>query len=1512
MFRKTMVFSSMLLFCIPVQLFGIDPSFKDSEIRDIPRLLNYQGYLTDTLGVPIDDTLDMTFKIFDDASGGSEWWSETQSNIPIEQGVFHAILGNNNLIPDSVFLDGTNQWLEVTLAGTITLSPRTRMTSAGHAYVAIYADTAGYAHNMGADNDWSVTDSVLHTNNYWGIARGGVNNVMHGSYIYSHLNFGIACTTGHSVLDERYCTVNGGYGNAAIREYTTVSGGYSNRAFYDGATVSGGYDNLANGDCSTVGGGQHNEAGNDYAAVTGGYNNIADRSYSFIGGGGDNLVQGYYSALCGGYADTISSDAHYSYLFGIGSKLTADSTFMVDMPYIRFGDEVSGYEFPAQDGSPGDFLVTDGGGQLHWYSDAGGKWTITDTVLYTKGYWGIARGGAGNVVYGDSAYTYTNLGGRACTTGVNGEDYLYAAICGGLGNRADSSFSVVVNGYKNQALGRYSFVGCGQQNIAANLRSGVICGVQNTASGSHSFVGGGYNNVASDIYSFIGGGSNNTANANNSVVTGGGGNFIEGDYSAILGGKDDSIMATADYSYLFGIGSKLTADSTFMVDMPHIWFGSEIDGYEFPGSDGSADQILMTDGSGQLSWNDIPDDNDWTLSGNDMYASITGNVGIGTSSPLEKLHVAGDDTLGRLIISSVSTTADHDAELILAENVDNSFNMSLKYDGGTNELYVYGRSGATLYGPHLTIERDGDIGINKTNPSYALDIDGTAAMTGFRLTTGASSGYVLTADASGNGTWQTFASDNDWTRGGLNDTILYTGNLLGIARGDAGNELYGDSVHTHVNFGIACTTGSFGTPNPYLTIAGGYANRATGAAAAVGGGSGNNALGNHSVIAGGRSNTINYDEYASILGGFQNYIDGYYATISGGYADTVYARYGGIFTGYRNTAGNNIEDSCAVIINGRDNEITDKYGLIANGNNNISSNDFASIINGLDNSVSGSYSVITGGSSNTAVGSRSFIGNGYTNNTAGSYSFIGSGYQNSATNSYAFVGNGYQNEAGANRSFVGGGYRNVIDVNGQYAFIGSGYADTVSAYYGGILAGRQNVVGDAATDSAAVIVGGRSNRATAKYTFVGGGYDNAATNDYATVAGGNLNVASGHASFIGGGQLNVASGARAIAAGYRAKANHADAFVWADGTAADFASSGANQFLIRASGGVGIGLNDPGAELDVGGVMRARGMTWPSAGEGMELAYSSTAKRGYIQVYDRDASAWGVLYLGQGKVGIGIADPSAHLDVVGDDTLGRLLIAPEGTNVDDDAELLLGENETYTHGMAIKYDGGTNQLGFYGNSSGTIYGPHMVIGRNDGDISVGTTSGLARFYVNAGSDVGKEAVYGYSPNGEGGYFSNSTNDYYALTAWNNTGSGGVVRGLYVHGHAYATGGYQTDMGGKQTGFSVTSADREIIISGSSSLKNGSLDIQFPSNIRSAISADVAIIVTVTPTCECNGIYLSKKSATGFQVKELKKGKSNATFDWIAVARVKGYEKRIYTPKLAKKSQAKNKPVEIDN
>lgn len=88
-----------------------------------------------------------------------------------------------------------------------------------------------------------------------------------------------------------------------------------------------------------------------------------------------------------------------------------------------------------------------------------------------------------------------------------------------------------------------------------------------------------------------------------------------------------------------------------------------------------------------------------------------------------------------------------------------------------------------------------------------------------------------------------------------------------------------------------------------------------------------------------------------------------------------------------------------------------------------------------------------------------------------------------------------------------------------------------------------------------MIGGGEGNRAVGRYSVIPGGIDNSAVESYT------------------------------FAAGRRAKADHEGAFVWADSTDDDFASTRADEFAIRASGGIrlhsnrGISLNAASAPI---------------------------------------------------------------------------------------------------------------------------------------------------------------------------------------------------------------------------------------------------------------------------------------------------------------------------------------------
>lgn len=154
---------------------------------------------------------------------------------------------------------------------------------------------------------------------------------------------------------------------------------------------------------------------------------------------------------------------------------------------------------------------------------------------------------------------------------------------------------------------------------------------------------------------------------------------------------------------------------------------------------------------------------------------------------------------------------------------------------------------------------------------------------------------------------------------------------------------------------------------------------------------------------------------------------------------------------------------------------------------------------------------------------------------------------------------GVPNQVRASYTTLSGGYGNAIHERSDYAAIGGGAGNTIEPYseHAAVSGGQNNLIASNAWWS--VIGGGEENRIGANALW----------------------------AIVPGGRYNLAAGNSSLAAGYRAQAKHTGAFVWADSTDADFASSGADQFLIRASGGVGIGTTGPSTALEVVGTVTA-------------------------------------------------------------------------------------------------------------------------------------------------------------------------------------------------------------------------------------------------------------------------------------------------------------------------------------
>ena len=136
---------------------------------------------------------------------------------------------------------------------------------------------------------------------------------------------------------------------------------------------------------------------------------------------------------------------------------------------------------------------------------------------------------------------------------------------------------------------------------------------------------------------------------------------------------------------------------------------------------------------------------------------------------------------------------------------------------------------------------------------------------------------------------------------------------------------------------------------------------------------------------------------------------------------------------------------------------------------------------------------------------------------------------------------------------------------GDYSTIAGGRYNRILIYNRGsfIGAGEHNLIQDDLVNS-----------------FIGAGWYNECLGDYATIGGGQNNIVYGDEGVVPGGFQNEA-GERSFAAGNRAKANTIGSFVWADNTAADFTSSANHQFLVRASGGIGIGTASTIAQFNL-------------------------------------------------------------------------------------------------------------------------------------------------------------------------------------------------------------------------------------------------------------------------------------------------------------------------------------------
>ncbi|MDR3385582.1 MAG: tail fiber domain-containing protein [Rudaea sp.] len=248
----------------------------------------------------------------------------------------------------------------------------------------------------------------------------------------------------------------------------------------------------------------------------------------------------------------------------------------------------------------------------------------------------------------------------------------------------------------------------------------------------------------------------------------------------------------------------------------------------------------------------------------------------------------------------------------------------------------------------------------------------------------------------------------------------------------------------------------------------------------------------------------------------------------------------------------------------------------------------------VSSTVADSPNVIFGSSTNTGGGTNSNLGgNGITVAGGGEPgSNCGTGENqvcaNQAAGDFVTIGGGYANFilSGLGADTISGGSAN--QATGGFSTVGGGYANSVSGAYSTIAGGAENL----AAGFESTIAGGLINYAGGVQSAILGGSENTATGEESVVVGGTNNQAGGDLSFAGGFGAIVRDATMAGNSGTCSSGTNcgdAGTFVWADASGiaddAPFTSSGANQFLVKAIGGVAINgtPTSPNNELTIYG-----------------------------------------------------------------------------------------------------------------------------------------------------------------------------------------------------------------------------------------------------------------------------------------------------------------------------------------
>lgn len=165
-----------------VVILGLCLLLPKASLAQVPAEISFQGQLTDSVGIGLSGTVDLTFRLFVAESGGVAVWTETHPGVTLDDGIYSVALGSISPFAASGVEFSVPYWLEIDAddgGGPQTLSPRVPLRTVPYAFRsavadsvsspfvpdsvmhAMYADTSNFAFSAGAAEHALVADTVL-------------------------------------------------------------------------------------------------------------------------------------------------------------------------------------------------------------------------------------------------------------------------------------------------------------------------------------------------------------------------------------------------------------------------------------------------------------------------------------------------------------------------------------------------------------------------------------------------------------------------------------------------------------------------------------------------------------------------------------------------------------------------------------------------------------------------------------------------------------------------------------------------------------------------------------------------------------------------------------------------------------------------------------------------------------------------------------------------------------------------------------------------------------------------------------------------------------------------------------------------------------------------------------------------------------------------------------------------------------------------------------------------------